>query len=54
MTDDDVDAIVFLECIAEVGHGPPWPPSLVRSIRRAVRDRLAGAEPADPALWQLH
>lgn len=54
MSDDDLDSLVFVECLADTGHGPPWSPSLVRSVRRAVRARLARGEADDPPLSGLH
>lgn len=52
--DDEIDSIVFVECLADTGHGPPWPESLVRSVRRMVRRRLARVEADDPPLSALH
>lgn len=49
---DSFEVIVVMECYAETGHGPPWPDSLVRSVRREVARRLG--EAPDPRLSDLH
>lgn len=54
MGDSELDYWVRVECFAATGHGPPWPDSLVRSLRVSVRKRLADCGILDPDLSKLH